>query len=46
MRLLLLHDDKAHEFDYTSGAEKSLDLARSHAWTVVSMKTDWKTVFA
>ena len=27
LRLLLLHDDKAREFDYTAGAEKSLELA-------------------
>ena len=46
LRLLLLHDDKAREFDYTAGAEKSLDLARTRGWTVVSMKNDWKNVFA
>ena len=45
LRLLLLHDDKAREFDYTAGAEKSLQLARTRGWTVVSMKNDWKNVF-
>lgn len=45
LRLLLLHDDKAREFEYVSGAEKSLELAKAQNWTVVSMKTDWKTVF-
>ena len=46
LRLLLLHDDKDREFDYVSGAEKSLELARAGGWTVVSMKDSWKTVFA
>ncbi len=46
LRLLLLHDDKAREFDYVAGAEKSLELAKSEGWTVVSVKNDWKTVFA
>jgi hypothetical protein len=46
LRLLLLHDDAAHEFDYVGGAEKSLQLAKQYGWTVVSIKNDWKTVFA
>jgi phosphoserine phosphatase len=46
LRLLVLHDDAAREFDYVSGAEKSLALAKQYGWTVVSMKMDWKTVFA
>jgi hypothetical protein len=46
LRLLLLHDDKAREFDYTAGAERSLEMAKSKGWTVVSMKNDWKSVFA
>ena len=45
LRLLLLHDDKARGFDYVSGAEKSLDLAKTQGWTVVSIKNDWKMVF-
>jgi hypothetical protein len=44
LRLLLQHDDRMREFDYTA-AEKALDLARSRGWTVVSMKDDWKTIF-
>jgi phosphoserine phosphatase len=43
--LLLLHDDAAREFDYVAGAEKSLQLARQYGWTIVSIKSDWKTVF-
>ena len=45
-RLLVLHDDAAREFDYVSGAEKSLALAKQYGWTVVSMKNDWTLVFA
>ena len=45
LRLLLSHDDTAREFEYVSGAEKSLELAKAQNWTVVSMKNDWKTVF-
>ena len=46
LRLLVLHDDATREFDYVSGAEKSLALAKQYGWTVVSMKNDWTTVFA
>ncbi len=46
LRLLLLHDDKAREFDYVAGAEKSLELAKAQKWTVVSIKNHWNTVFA
>jgi hypothetical protein len=45
LRLLLLHDDKAREFDYVAGAEKSLEIAKAEQWTIVSMKNDWKSVF-
>jgi phosphoserine phosphatase len=46
LRLLLLHDDPEREFDYTAGAEKSLEQASADGWTVVSVKRDWATVFA
>jgi phosphoserine phosphatase len=46
LRLLLLHDDPEREFDYTAGAEKSLERAGDEGWTVVSVKNDWATVFA
>jgi phosphoserine phosphatase len=45
LRLLVLHDDRAREFDYTAGAEQALQQARSNDWTVVSIKGDWATVF-
>jgi hypothetical protein len=40
LRLLLLHDDPQREFDYTAGAEKSLERANQEGWTVVSIKND------
>lgn len=46
LRLLVLHDDQHREFDYTAGAEKSVERARTDGWTVVSIKNDWATVFA
>ena len=46
LRLLLLHDDPQREFDYTAGAEQSLERADREGWAVVSIKNDWATVFA
>jgi phosphoglycolate phosphatase-like HAD superfamily hydrolase len=45
LRLLLLHDDAKREFDYVEGAERALDRVKAQNWTVVSLKTDWVTVF-
>jgi phosphoserine phosphatase len=45
LRLLVLHDDPAREFDYTTGAEQALEQAHTNGWTVVSVKDDWTTVF-
>jgi phosphoserine phosphatase len=45
LRLLVLHDDPAREFDYTTGAEQALQVARSNGWAVVSINHDWATVF-
>lgn len=45
LRLLVLHDDAEREFDYTSGAEKALEQARTDGWTIASIKDDWVTVF-
>jgi hypothetical protein len=55
--LLVLHDDAAREYAYgparglpeTKGGiftQALYDLAKKDSWTVVSMKDDWKTVFA
>jgi phosphoglycolate phosphatase-like HAD superfamily hydrolase len=46
LRLLVLHDDAEREYDYTAGAEKSLEQAASDDWTVISVRRDWGTVFA
>lgn len=45
LRLLILHDDDRREFAYTSGAEDALKRADESGWTVVSMASDWATVF-
>ena len=46
LRLLVLHDDGDREFEYTKGAETALQLAREHAWTVVSVRHEWVEVFS
>jgi phosphoglycolate phosphatase-like HAD superfamily hydrolase len=43
--VLIVHDDAEREFSYTSGTEASVAKAKELGWTVVSMKTDWRTVF-
>jgi phosphoglycolate phosphatase-like HAD superfamily hydrolase len=45
LSLLVLHDDDEREFQYTAGAEQALERADASGWTVVSMKSDWSTVF-
>jgi phosphoglycolate phosphatase-like HAD superfamily hydrolase len=45
LRLLVLHDDPDREFDYVAGAERALDEAAKRAWTVVSIRDDWATIF-
>ena len=43
--VLVNHDDPDREFAYTAAAERSQAKANQLGWTVVSMKTDWATVF-
>jgi phosphoserine phosphatase len=45
LRLLVLHDDAEREFDYRAGAEDALQQAADRSWTVISIATDWSTVF-
>ncbi|WP_059021475.1 HAD family hydrolase [Mycobacterium sp. M26] len=45
MSMLVLHDDAEREFDYTAGAERALEDAETHGWTVASLRNDWVTVF-
>jgi hypothetical protein len=49
--LYVHHTDAEREFAYDRKSsvgrlEKGLDEAKSRGWTVVSMKDDWKRVFA
>ena len=44
--LLVNHDDGEREFAYTAGAEDALKMAKERGWLVVSMKQDWRIVFA
>jgi len=50
LALLVDHTDAAREFDYRVSPMGRLDLALAEAhergWTVVSMKDDWKRIFA
>ncbi|MFC6600078.1 HAD family hydrolase [Kitasatospora paranensis] len=43
--LLVRHDDERREYAYTKGAEASLAAAEELGWTVLSMKSDWATLF-
>ena len=50
LQVLIHHDDAAREYAYdrqsTVGKlDKALDEAALRGWTVVSMKSDWKTIF-
>ena len=45
LSVLVNHDDGERDIAYTAGAEKSLEHARQHGWTVISVKDDWRTVF-
>ena len=46
LALLVHHDDAEREYAYDGGSETALELAAAEGWTVVSMKDDWKTIFA
>lgn len=46
LSLLVHHDDVDREYAYDTGSEKTLKLAEQRGWTVVSMRDDWRTVFA
>jgi hypothetical protein len=44
--MLVVHDDAEREFAYTKAAERSMEAAREKGWTLVSMKSDWNTLFS
>jgi phosphoglycolate phosphatase-like HAD superfamily hydrolase len=43
--LLVHHTDGTRAAAYDTGLGKALDVAEQKGWTVVDMKTDWKTIF-
>ena len=44
--MLVGHDHAEREVEYSAGAEEAVATARTAGWTVISMKNDWKQVFA
>ena len=44
--LLVHHDDAKREYQYDKGAGKVLNVAKKRSWTIISIKNDFKTVFA
>lgn len=46
LRLLVAHDDAEREFAYTAGAEQARAQAEARQWTVISVRHDWRQVFA
>ena len=46
LSLLVHHDDAEREYQYDTGSEKTLQMAPERGWSVISMKNDWKTIFA
>ena len=45
-QLLVNHDDAAREYSYKEKDNLSLDAAAKNKWYVISIKKDWKKVFA
>jgi phosphoglycolate phosphatase-like HAD superfamily hydrolase len=46
MAILVHHDDEEREFSYMSGTEKAVEDADKQGWYVISMKNDFKEIFA
>lgn len=49
--LIVHHDDAKREYAYDRDShfgrlDKALDEAQAKGWTILSMKTDWKTIFS
>jgi hypothetical protein len=45
-QLLINHDDREREYEYAEKDGASIQAAKNGDWHVVSMKNDWKTIFA
>ncbi len=45
LALLVTHDDDVRDIAYTSGAQKSVALAKERGWPLVSVRDDWAKVF-
>jgi hypothetical protein len=45
-QLVINHDDARREFAYGEKNNATLNAARENRWNVVSMRDDWKTIFA
>lgn len=46
LQLLINHDDAEREFAYAEGDNASLTAAQINHWQIISMKKDWKQIFA
>lgn len=46
LQLMINHDDPEREFAYAEADNASLKAATERGWIVVSVRDDWKTVFA
>ena len=57
LAVLMLHDDADREYAYSPAnglpdskvgtfTQKLMDEAKKRGWTVISMKNDWKRIFA
>lgn len=50
LQVLVRHDDAMREYAYDRASkigklDKALDEAQTRGWTIVSMKSDWRTIF-
>ncbi len=46
MAILVHHDDEEREYKYMHGTEKAIKDAKEQGWYVISMKNDFKEIFA
>ena len=46
MAILVHHDDEEREYSYMHGTEKAVEDAEKQGWYVISMKKDFKEIFA